>query len=103
MQSSAAQVDVPAPFPVPPITLLGPRFLVVPDTDPDPGERKSRGGIYIPDTVADKSNVRAGRIAAMGPGMMKGNGTYWTEIQTQVAVGDRILYNKNGTRTTIID
>lgn len=78
---------------------MGPRLLVVPDTDPD--ERKSRGGIIIPKNVKDASNIRSGRVAAMGPGMLKGNGERW--VMPECNVGDRILYNRNGTRVVKID
>jgi co-chaperonin GroES (HSP10) len=88
-----------ANLPDPPITLMGNRLLVVPDTDPD--ERKSRGGIIIPDNVKDPSNVRAGRVAKMGPGMQKFDGSRWA--MPECVRGDRILYNKNGTRFTTID
>src|SRR5271157_2869433 len=96
--SSATVMETPA-IPAPSIALLGPRLLVIPDTDPD--VRRSRGGIIIPDSVKEQSNIRAGRVAAMGPGMLKRDGSRW--VMPECKVGERILYNKNGTRIVIID
>jgi chaperonin GroES len=52
-------------------------------------ERKSAGGIVIPDTAAEKPSQ--GEVVAAGPGKLDENGKV---IAMGVKVGDRILFGK---------
>ena len=52
-------------------------------------ERKSAGGIVIPDTAAEKPSQ--GEVVAVGPGKLDDNGKV---IAMGVKVGDRILFGK---------
>jgi chaperonin GroES len=52
-------------------------------------ERKSAGGIVIPDTAAEKPSV--GEVVACGPGKTDDNGKV---IPMGVKVGERILFGK---------
>ena len=52
-------------------------------------ERKSAGGIVIPDTAAEKPSQ--GEIIAAGPGKLDDNGKV---IAMGVKVGDKILFGK---------
>jgi len=52
-------------------------------------ERKSAGGIVIPDTAAEKPSQ--GEIVAAGPGKLDDNGKV---IAMGVKVGDKILFGK---------
>jgi chaperonin GroES len=52
-------------------------------------ERKTAGGIVIPDTAAEKPSQ--GEVVAVGPGKLDDNGKI---IAMGVKVGDRILFGK---------
>ena len=52
-------------------------------------EKKSAGGIVIPDTAAEKPSQ--GEIVAVGPGKVDDNGR---TLQMGVKVGDRVLFGK---------
>ena len=52
-------------------------------------ERKSAGGIVIPDTAAEKPSM--GEVIAVGPGKTDDNGKL---IAIGVKVGDKILFGK---------
>jgi chaperonin GroES len=52
-------------------------------------ERKTAGGIVIPDTAAEKPSQ--GEVVAVGPGKLDDNGKV---IAKGVKVGDRILFGK---------
>jgi chaperonin GroES len=52
-------------------------------------ERKSAGGIVIPDTAAEKPSQ--GEVVAVGPGKLDDNGKI---VAMGVKVGDRILFGK---------
>ena len=52
-------------------------------------ERKTAGGIVIPDTAAEKPSQ--GEIVAVGPGKLDDNGKI---VAMGVKVGDRILFGK---------
>ena len=52
-------------------------------------ERKSAGGIVIPDTAAEKPSM--GEIVAVGPGKTDDNGKL---IPSGVKPGDKILFGK---------
>ena len=52
-------------------------------------ERKSAGGIVIPDTAAEKPSI--GEVVAVGPGKTDDNGKI---IPIGVKAGDRILFGK---------
>ncbi len=52
-------------------------------------ERKSAGGIVIPDTAAEKPSM--GEIVAVGPGKTDDNGKL---IPAGVKAGDKILFGK---------
>ena len=60
-------------------------------------ERKSAGGIVIPDTAAEKPSM--GEVIAAGPGKTDDNGKL---VAMGVKVGDKILFGKyTGTDITI--
>ena len=52
-------------------------------------ERKTAGGIVIPDTAAEKPSQ--GEVVAVGPGKLDDNGK---AVAMGVKVGDRILFGK---------
>ncbi len=52
-------------------------------------ERKSAGGIVIPDTAAEKPSI--GEVIAVGPGKTDDNGKL---VAMGVKVGERILFGK---------
>ena len=52
-------------------------------------ERKTAGGIVIPDTAAEKPSQ--GEVVAVGPGKLDDNGK---TVPMGVKVGDRILFGK---------
>jgi chaperonin GroES len=52
-------------------------------------ERKSAGGIVIPDTAAEKPSQ--GEVVAVGPGKVGDDGKV---VQMGVKVGDKILFGK---------
>ncbi len=52
-------------------------------------ERKSAGGIVIPDTAAEKPQT--GEVVAVGPGKTDDNGK---TIAMGVKVGDKVLFGK---------
>ena len=60
-------------------------------------ERKSAGGIVIPDTAAEKPSM--GEVVAAGPGKTDDNGKL---VAIGVKVGDKILFGKySGTEIRI--
>lgn len=60
-------------------------------------ERKTAGGIVIPDNVGDKP--QKGFVKAVGPGKMDENGNY---KKLDVKVGDEVLFGKySGTEVKI--
>lgn len=54
-----------------------------------PKQEQTSGGIFLPDTVKEKSQV--GEVAAVGPGARNEQGD---RTAPQVAVGDQVLYSK---------
>jgi len=50
-------------------------------------EEKTKGGIYLPDTVKEKP--QEGKILAAGPGRLSEDGT---RIAMDVKVGDIVIY-----------
>jgi len=61
-------------------------------------ERKSAGGIVIPDTAAEKPSM--GEVVAVGPGKTDENG----KLQPMgVKAGDKILFGKYSGTTVKID
>jgi chaperonin GroES len=64
---------------------LNDRVLVLREEE----ERKSPGGIIIPDTAKEKP--QRGKIVAVGPGKLGDDGK---RISMDVKVGDRILFGK---------
>jgi chaperonin GroES len=61
------------------------------------GEEKSKGGIYIPDTVQEKP--QEGEIVAVGPGARDEAGR---TVPLDVKAGDRVLFGKwSGTEVKI--
>lgn len=58
---------------------------------------KTKGGIYVPDTVKEKP--QEGEIVAVGPGKVSDSGSL---IKPEVKVGDKVLYGKySGTEVTV--
>lgn len=53
----------------------------------DPGERRSKGGIVLPDTA--KNPADRGEVLAVGPGLM--NEETGKRIPTDVTVGEMVL------------
>lgn len=56
--------------------------------DPDPTEKKTKGGLIIPDN-ASKRKATAGRVVAVGPGAPDKGGTI---RPMQSKVGDRVAF-----------
>lgn len=54
-------------------------------------EEKTKGGIYLPDTVKEKP--QEGKVLAVGPGRLSEDGT---RIAMDVKVGDIVIYSKYG-------
>ncbi len=52
-------------------------------------EEKTAGGIFLPDTAKEKSQV--GEIAAVGPGARNDKGD---RVKSEVTVGDKVMYSK---------
>lgn len=52
-------------------------------------EEKTAGGIFLPDTVKEKSQV--GEVTAVGPGARNDKGD---RVALEVKVGDRVMYSK---------
>jgi chaperonin GroES len=52
-------------------------------------EPKTAGGIIIPDTAKEKP--QQGKVVAVGPGKMDGNGK---RIPLEVKAGDQVLFSK---------
>lgn len=61
-------------------------------------EKKSAGGIIIPDTAKEKP--QEGKIMAVGPGKMSEDGK---RIPLEVKVGDRVLFSKYAGAEITID
>lgn len=68
---------------------LGDRVLVKPEEVED---KKSPGGIIIPDT-AQKEKPERGRVVAVGPGKRGDGGEL---IPVSVKVGDTVMFSKYG-------
>jgi chaperonin GroES len=66
---------------------LNDRVLVIREDE----EKKSAGGIIIPDTAKEKP--QRGKIVAVGPGKMGDDGK---RISMEVKKGDRVLFAKYG-------
>ena len=54
-------------------------------------EEKTKGGIYLPDTVKEKP--QEGEVLAVGPGRLSDDGK---RLAMDVAAGDIVLYAKYG-------
>jgi chaperonin GroES len=52
-------------------------------------EEKTAGGIFLPDTAQEKSQV--GEVTAVGPGVRNDKGD---RVALEVKVGDRVMYSK---------
>ncbi len=61
-------------------------------------ERKSAGGIVIPDTAAEKPDQ--GEVIAVGPGKRNDEGK---REPLDVKVGDRILFGKYSGSTVVVE
>ena len=61
-------------------------------------EKKSAGGIVIPDTAAEKPDQ--GEIVAVGKGKKDDNGKL---IPIDVKIGDRVLFGKYSGQTVKVD
>ena len=61
-------------------------------------ERKSAGGIVIPDTAAEKPSM--GEVVAVGPGKTDDNGKL---VPIGVKAGDKILFGKYSGTTVKVD
>ena len=64
------------------------RIIVEPMTE----EEKTRGGIYLPETV-DKEKPEQGKVISVGPGKILESGK---RSPMDVKVGDKILFSKYG-------
>jgi chaperonin GroES len=67
---------------------LGDRVILEPLTE----EKKSKGGILLPETV-DKERPEKGRVIAVGEGKIDENGK---RIKMNVKKGDVVLFTKYG-------
>ena len=60
-------------------------------------QEKTKGGIYVPDTVKEKP--QEGEIVAAGPGKISDSGTL---VKMELKKGDKVLYGKySGTEVTV--
>lgn len=64
------------------------RIIVEPMTE----EEKTKGGIYLPETV-DKEKPEQGKVISVGPGKMLESGK---RSPMDVKVGDKIVFTKYG-------
>ncbi|PIW76131.1 MAG: co-chaperone GroES, partial [Candidatus Portnoybacteria bacterium CG_4_8_14_3_um_filter_40_10] len=74
---------------------LGDRVILEPLTD----EKKSKGGIILPETV-DKERPEKGKVIAIGPGKIDESGK---RIPMNVKKGDIVLFTKYGPNEVKID
>ena len=82
------------------VLVVGDRVLIRPDT----GEKKSPAGLYLPPSVIEKQEVKAGMVVEVGPGIPLGSPENsfdepWKEkksdvkyIPTQAEIGDIALF-----------
>tara|TARA_B100001093_G_C25939548_1_gene640295 strand:+ start:90 stop:467 length:378 start_codon:yes stop_codon:yes gene_type:complete len=82
------------------VLVVGDRVLIRPDT----GEKKSPAGLYLPPSVIEKQEVKAGMVVEVGPGIPLGSPESsfdepWKEkksdvkyIPTQAEIGDIALF-----------
>jgi chaperonin GroES len=75
---------------------LGDRVILEPLTE----EKKSKGGIILPETV-DKERPEKGRVVAVGPGKFDEDGE--KRIPLSVKKGDVVLFTKYGPNEVKID
>ena len=75
---------------------LGDRVILEPVTE----EKKSKGGIILPETV-DKERPEKGRVVAVGPGKFDEDGK--KRIHLSVKKGDVVLFTKYGPNEVKID
>ena len=62
-------------------------------------QEKTKGGIYVPDTVKEKP--QEGEIVAVGPGKVSETGAL---VKMELKAGDKVLYGKySGTEVTVDD
>lgn len=64
------------------------RIIVEPMTE----EEKTKGGIYLPDTV-DREKPEQGKVISVGPGKMLESGK---RSPMDVHIGDKIVFSKYG-------
>jgi chaperonin GroES len=69
------------------LRLLGNRVMVKVEEE----DKKSPGGIILPDTAEQKPF--RGKVVAAGPGEVRDNGV---EVKPEVKVGDRVIFAKYG-------
>ncbi|PIS30922.1 MAG: co-chaperone GroES, partial [Candidatus Portnoybacteria bacterium CG08_land_8_20_14_0_20_40_83] len=74
---------------------LGDRVILEPLTD----EKKSKGGIILPETV-DKERPEKGKVIAIGPGKIDESGK---RIPMNVKKGNIVLFTKYGPNEVKID
>jgi chaperonin GroES len=74
---------------------LGDRVILEPLTE----EKKSKGGIILPETI-DKERPEKGRVIAVGAGKIDENGK---RIPMNVKKGDVVLFTKYGPNEVKID
>lgn len=82
------------------VLVVGDRLLI----QPDKGEKTSPAGLYLPPSVVEKQEVKAGIVVEVGPGIPLGTpgesvDEPWKEsksdvkyIPTQAEIGDYALY-----------
>jgi len=58
----------------------------------DEETKKTKGGVFLPDT-ADKNKPEQGKVVALGPGKMLEDGK---RAQMEVKVGDLVVFTKYG-------
>lgn len=84
------------------LILVGDRVLLEP-VDPD---QQTKGGLYLPASVADREKIQSGRVVSVGPGYLTANpefseGEPWAPreavryLPLQAQPGDLAFYLKN--------
>lgn len=76
---------------------LGDRVVVEVEKEEKGG--KTKGGIYLPETV-DKERPEQGKVVAVGPGKLTEEGK---RIPIHVKKGDRVLFTKYGPNEIKVD
>ena len=69
------------------LIMVGDRVLIAPDE----GEKQTRSGLVLPASVAEKEQVRSGRVVSVGPGYVTPNPQF-TEDEPWSSSGEPVRY-----------